>query len=67
MKAGEAPETAAKRDAYTKHAIEQGVFGAPFFVIDGETLLGPGPARLRRPQARGLIYRTADLQVRSEL
>ena len=40
MKAGEAPETAAKRDAYTKHAIEQGVFGAPFFVIDGERFWG---------------------------
>jgi 2-hydroxychromene-2-carboxylate isomerase len=40
MKAGEAPETAAKRDAYTKHAIEQEVFGAPFFVIDGERFWG---------------------------
>src|ERR1044071_7793544 len=35
MKAGEAPGIAEKRDAYTKHAIEQGVFGAPSFVIDG--------------------------------
>ena len=40
MKAGAAPETAAKRDAYTKHAIEQSVFGAPFFVIDGERFWG---------------------------
>ena len=40
MKASEAPETAAKRDAYTKHAIDQGVFGAPFFVIDGEKFWG---------------------------
>ena len=29
LKAAEAPEIAAKREAYTKHAIEQGVFGAP--------------------------------------
>ena len=40
MKAGEAPEIAAKREAYTKHAIEQSVFGAPFFVIDGERFWG---------------------------
>ena len=40
MKAGAAPETAAQRDAYTKHAIEQSVFGAPFFVIDGERFWG---------------------------
>jgi 2-hydroxychromene-2-carboxylate isomerase len=40
MKAGEAPEMVAKREAYTKHAIEQGVFGAPFFVIDGEKFWG---------------------------
>ena len=40
IKAGEAPEMAAKRDAYTKHAIDQGVFGAPFFVIDGERFWG---------------------------
>ncbi len=38
MKAGAAPEMAAKRDAYTKHAIAESVFGAPFFVIDGERL-----------------------------
>ncbi len=31
---------AAKREAYTKHAIEQSVFGAPFFVIDGERFWG---------------------------
>jgi carboxymethylenebutenolidase len=40
MKAGETLEMAAKRDAYTKHAIDQGVFGAPFFVIDGERFWG---------------------------
>ena len=40
MKAGEAPQMAAKRDEYTKHAIDQGVFGAPFFVIDGEKFWG---------------------------
>jgi len=39
-KAGEVSETAAKRDEYTKHAIDQGVFGAPFFVIDGERFWG---------------------------
>ena len=31
---------AAKREAYTTHAIEQSVFGAPFFVIDGERFWG---------------------------
>jgi carboxymethylenebutenolidase len=31
---------APKREAYTRHAIEQGVFGAPFFVIDGERFWG---------------------------
>jgi len=31
---------AAKREAYTKHAIDQSVFGAPFFVIDGERFWG---------------------------
>ena len=40
MKASEGPEFAAKREAYTKHAIEQGVFGAPSFVIDGEIFWG---------------------------
>jgi carboxymethylenebutenolidase len=40
MKAGDAPATAAKRDEYTKHAIDRGVFGAPFFVIDGERFWG---------------------------
>ena len=40
MKAGEAPEMAGKREAYTRHAIEQSVFGAPFFVIDGERFWG---------------------------
>mgnify|MGYP003335289059 CR=1 FL=1 len=40
IKAGQAPEMAAKREAYTRHAIEQSVFGAPFFVIDGERFWG---------------------------
>jgi len=40
LKAGEAPEIGEKRDAYTKHAIAQGVFGAPSFVIDGEIFWG---------------------------
>jgi carboxymethylenebutenolidase len=40
VKAGEAPEMAAKREAYTRHAIDQGVFGAPSFVIDGEIFWG---------------------------
>jgi len=40
IEAGQAPEIAAKREAYTKHAIEQSVFGAPFFVIDGERFWG---------------------------
>jgi 2-hydroxychromene-2-carboxylate isomerase len=31
---------AAKREAYTRHAIDQSVFGAPFFVIDGERFWG---------------------------
>jgi carboxymethylenebutenolidase len=39
-KAGDTSETAAKRDEYTKAAIEQGVFGAPFFIIDGERFWG---------------------------
>ena len=40
IKAGDAPEMAAKREAYTRHAIDQGVFGAPSFVIDGEIFWG---------------------------
>eukprot|EP01036_Dinobryon_divergens_P001113 gene1113-1460_t len=40
MKASEASGIAEKREAYTKHAIEQGVFGAPSFVIDGEIFWG---------------------------
>ena len=38
--ASEAPALADKREAYTKHAISQGVFGAPSFVIDGEIFWG---------------------------
>jgi carboxymethylenebutenolidase len=40
IKASEAPALADKREAYTKHAISQGVFGAPSFVIDGEIFWG---------------------------
>ena len=40
LMASDALEIAAKRDAYTKHAIERGVFGAPSFVIDGEIFWG---------------------------
>jgi 2-hydroxychromene-2-carboxylate isomerase len=40
MKAGDAPEMAAKREAYTKAAIDKGVFGAPSFLIDGELFWG---------------------------
>ena len=40
LKASEAPGIAEKREAYTKHAISQGVFGAPSYVIDGEIFLG---------------------------
>ncbi len=40
LAAAEAPAIAATREAYTKHAIEQGVFGAPSFVIDGEIFWG---------------------------
>jgi 2-hydroxychromene-2-carboxylate isomerase len=40
IKASEAPGIAERRDAYTKHAIEQGVFGAPSFVIGGEIFWG---------------------------
>src|SRR5262245_25887118 len=38
--ASQAPEIAGKREAYTKHAIDGGVFGAPSFVIDGEIFWG---------------------------
>jgi 2-hydroxychromene-2-carboxylate isomerase len=38
--ASEAPALADKREAYTQHAIAQGVFGAPSFVIDGEIFWG---------------------------
>lgn len=40
LKAADSPDIATKREAYTKHAIEQGVFGAPSFVIDGEIFWG---------------------------
>jgi carboxymethylenebutenolidase len=40
MTAADAPALADTREAYTKHAIEQGVFGAPSFVIDGEIFWG---------------------------
>ena len=38
--AGEEPGMAAKREEYTRAAIEKGVFGAPFFIIDGERFWG---------------------------
>jgi len=38
--ASQAPEIAGKRAAYTRHAIEHGVFGAPSFVVDGEIFWG---------------------------
>lgn len=38
--ASEAPGLADKREEYTRHAIAQGVFGAPSFVIDGEVFWG---------------------------
>ena len=40
MMTSQAQEIAGKREAYTKHAIDQGVFGAPSFVIDGEIFWG---------------------------
>ena len=40
LEASEAPGMADKREAYTKAAIERGVFGAPSFVIDGEIFWG---------------------------
>lgn len=40
LAASEAPGMAEKREAYTKHAIASGVFGAPSFVIDGEIFWG---------------------------
>src|SRR5262249_48183810 len=40
IKASEAQGISEKREAYTKHAIDQGVFGAPSFVIDGEIFWG---------------------------
>ena len=36
----QALEIAGKREAYTKYAIDHGVFGAPSFVIDGEIFWG---------------------------
>jgi 2-hydroxychromene-2-carboxylate isomerase len=40
IEASEAAGIAEKREAYTRHAISQGVFGAPSFVIDGEIFWG---------------------------
>jgi carboxymethylenebutenolidase len=40
IKASEAPNMAEKRESYTQYAIEQGVFGAPSFVIDREIFWG---------------------------
>lgn len=38
--ASQALEMAGRREAYTRHAIDQGVFGAPSFVIDREIFWG---------------------------
>src|SRR5881394_3158494 len=38
--ASQALEIAGKREAYTRQAIDRGVFGAPSFVIDGEIFWG---------------------------
>ena len=40
IKASEAPNMIEKRESYTQYAIDQGVFGAPSFVIDGEIFWG---------------------------
>lgn len=40
IKASETPGIAEKRDSYTKYAIDQGVFGAPSFVIEREIFWG---------------------------
>ena len=40
IKASDATGIAEKREAYTKHAIDQGVFGAPSVVVDGEVFWG---------------------------
>ena len=40
LKASETPGIVDKRESYTKYAIDQGVFGAPSFVIDREIFWG---------------------------
>ena len=40
LKASETPGISEKRESYTKYAIDQGVFGAPSFVIDREIFWG---------------------------
>lgn len=40
MKSAESPGMAEKRESYTKYAIDQGVFGAPSYVIDREIFWG---------------------------
>jgi len=40
LKSAEAPGMAEKRESYTKYAIDQGVFGAPSYVIDREIFWG---------------------------
>jgi len=52
IKAAQAPEIAAKREAYTRHAIEQSVFGAPSFVIDGESFWGQDRLDFRQRKKR---------------
>lgn len=39
-RAADDPALDTARETYTRHAIEQGVFGAPSFVIDGEIFWG---------------------------
>ena len=55
IKASEAPGIAEKREAYTKQAIEQRRVRRTLVRDRRRDLLGPGQARLRRPQARRLI------------
>ena len=54
MEAGAAPEMAAKREAYTRHAIDAERVWRAVLRDRRRALLGPGPAQARRPQARGL-------------
>ena len=59
MKAGEAPETAAKREAYTKARDRPRRVRRAVLRDRRRDLLGPGPARLRRAQAGVMTHWTA--------